>query len=160
VGEIGGHSELTDTETISVKLAALFHDVGYTQVYTGHEEVSMEIAKDFLSERDVEEEIIQMVCGCISATRFPQFPKDGLGMIICDADFYHFSLPDYELYAERLRKEWSENLGKQYTDKEWNSLNLKLLTDHHYFTDYSRSDLEKRKHHNIITLSDELLEGD
>ncbi|GGI25352.1 HD domain-containing protein [Pedobacter mendelii] len=104
VTEIGNHSGLTDTEKYTLKLSALFHDVGYTQTYMGHEDASIQIAYDFLKGENVIEEIIDSVCNCINATKFPQKPDNMLGMIICDADFYHFSLVDYPIYAENLKK--------------------------------------------------------
>ncbi|RNL52508.1 HD domain-containing protein [Pedobacter jejuensis] len=152
VTEIGNHSILTDIEKCTLQLAALFHDVGYTETYMGHEDVSIQIAAEFLKGENISDEIIDSVCKCIDATRFPQKPKDRLGMIICDADFYHLSLVDYPLYAENLKKEWQENLGIVYSAEKWDMLNVSLLSSHQYFVPYARKALEKGKQLNIKKL--------
>ncbi|MFC3560327.1 HD domain-containing protein [Pedobacter jamesrossensis] len=99
--EIGKQSGLSEVELFKLELAALFHDTDYTQKYIGHEEQSMRIATDFLRNENVGQEIIDEICRCISDTRFPQFPTEKLGRILCDADLYHFSLKHYVLYSRK-----------------------------------------------------------
>jgi len=151
--EIGNNSGLSESELFKLDLAALFHDTGYTRRYMGHEEESMRIATDFLRNENLGQEIIDEICRCIADTRFPQFPTQKLGGILCDADLYHFSLQDYVLYSEKLRKEWEVTLNLFYDPAEWNSLNLKLLISHEYFEPYSRSAFQPGKQANIKRLS-------
>lgn len=151
--KIGNHSGLSEFELFKLDLAALFHDTGYTQKYIGHEEQSMRIAADFLRNENVGQEIIDEICRCIADTRFPQFPTEKLGKILCDADLYHFSLQDYVLYSDKLRKEWEVTLNLFYDSAQWNSLNLKLLISHEYFEPYSRSAFQPGKQVNIKRLS-------
>jgi uncharacterized protein len=152
VNEIGKFSALGEREMNILGISALFHDVGYTQKYKKHEDAGICIATGFLQANRIDQSSIDRVSSCIAATRFPQKPKDRLGMIICDADLYHFSLADYPLFADNLRKELAENLGIYYTDKDWNLTNLNLLTQHRYFTDYARQVLEMGKQCNISLL--------
>lgn len=77
-------------------------------------------------------------------------------MVICDADFYHFSLNDYQDYADRLKGEWEENLGLVYTDLAWDTLNLEMLSRHEYFTAYGKKILQEKKMLNIKKLIDRI----
>jgi predicted metal-dependent HD superfamily phosphohydrolase len=149
---IGSHVGLSKTDHLVVILAAFMHDLGYTEKYIGHEEASANIAAEFLLENGFDQERIELVRGCIMATRFPQYPKNELEMVICDADFYHFSLNDYQDYADRLKREWEENLGLVYTDLAWDTLNLEMLGRHEYFTTYGKKILQEKKMLNIKKL--------
>src|SRR5688572_25924083 len=53
--KIGKKSGLKDEELEIVTLAAWFHDVGYSDIYKGHEERSKEIASRFLQENSYDE---------------------------------------------------------------------------------------------------------
>ena len=141
--------DLSQDDCFLLILSALLHDIGYTQNYIGHEDVSAAMAADFLSRNNLDEEKIKIVIGCILATKFPQYPSNELEKVICDADFYHFSLPDYQNYAVRLKLEWEQKLNLFYTDQEWDMLNLKMLTTHQYFTSYGKEILQKKKAFNI-----------
>ncbi len=153
VRRIGNHSGLDDQEKYILELSALFHDSGYTRKYIGHEEESMRIAIDFLRKENVGQEVIDAVCICILATRFPQLPTEKLSMILCDADLYHFSLDDYLLFAENLKREWGVMLKVSYNKQQWDALNLNLLCNHEYFSPYSRNKFQKGKELNIDRLS-------
>ncbi|GAA4214070.1 hypothetical protein GCM10022289_47130 [Pedobacter jeongneungensis] len=149
---IGGEDGLSKADHLVVVLAAFLHDLGYTEKYIGHEEASAAIAAEFLLANGFSQERTELVSGCIMATRFPQYPKNELEMVICDADFYHFSLNDYQNYADRLKAEWEENLGLIYTDVAWDTLNLEMLRRHEYFTAYGRKTLQEKKMLNIEKL--------
>ncbi|MGN7989612.1 HD domain-containing protein [Pedobacter sp. 22226] len=149
---IGGEAGLSKADHLVVVLAAFLHDLGYTEKYIGHEEASAAIAAEFLLANGFSQERTELVSGCIMATRFPQYPKNELEMVICDADFYHFSLNDYQNYADRLKAEWEENLGLIYTDVAWDTLNLEMLRRHEYFTEYGRKTLQEKKMPNIEKL--------
>jgi len=149
---IGGNMGLSAEDHLVVILAAYLHDLGYTEKYIGHEEASADIAAVFLLGNGFEPDRVELVRECIMATRFPQFPKNELQMVICDADFYHFSLNDYQRYANKLKAEWEENLGLVYTEMAWDALNLEMLTRHEYFTAYGKKTLQEKKLLNIQKL--------
>ncbi|KQM77014.1 hypothetical protein ASE74_17255 [Pedobacter sp. Leaf216] len=156
VEEISRHVGLTAADRLVVVLAAYLHDLGYTEKYIGHEEASAAIAARFLTENNFDQDRIELVGECIMATRFPQYPKNELEMVICDADFYHFSLPNYQDYADRLKAEWEENLGLVYPNTTWDALNLEMLSRHEYFTPYGKKTLQERKMLNINKLTDRI----
>lgn len=150
--EIGLHTEISTEELHLLMLAAWFHDTGYTKGYAGHELLSIAIAKNFLIEGGLDVESIGKVSACIMATRFPQQPTNLIEMVLCDADFYHFSRSDYTNFERSLRKEWETCLNLHYTDEQWNLLNFEMLTTHKYFTNYGKTVLQERKQKNIDRL--------
>ncbi len=88
IGENGG---LTPDELILVQIASWFHDLGYSRSYTAHEEESKAMAESFLREKGIDAEYIDLVTGCIEATRIPQTPRNRIEEVICDADMIHLS---------------------------------------------------------------------
>jgi len=149
---IGSHEGLSKEDHLIVILAAFLHDLGYTEKYIGHEEASAAIAAEFLLENGFDQERITLVRECIMATRFPQYPKNELEMVICDADFYHFALNNYQEYADKLKAEWEENLDLVYPVTTWDTLNLEMLSRHEYFTTYGKKTLQEKKMLNIQKL--------
>lgn len=147
--EIGLNAGLSQEELDLVGIAAWFHDTGYTKGYAGHELLSIAIAKNFLIENSLNAERIEAVISCILATTFPQQPKNKMDMVLCDADFYHFSQANYPKFAAALRREWENCLNLHYTDEQWNGLNLAMLTKHEYFTTYGKTVLQPKKQKNI-----------
>jgi uncharacterized protein len=119
VRTIGKQSNMGEEDLLLLTLAAFLHDVGYTKQYIGHELASVQIARDFLFENGLNDADIGVVSDCILATKYPQLPNNNLEKIICDADFYHFSLQNYIAFAARLKREWEENLHLVYSDREW-----------------------------------------
>jgi len=150
--DIGKNCGLSEEELETVTIAAWFHDVGYCDIYKGHEQHSASIAAKFLGKSGTDQFRIEQIISCILATRMPQHPITLLEMIICDADFYHFSRTDYPQHEQALKKEWDLNLHLQYTEAQWNSLNAKMLKEHHYWTHYGKTVLQLKKEENIARL--------
>jgi predicted metal-dependent HD superfamily phosphohydrolase len=150
--EIGTQTGLTSDEIDTVCIAAWFHDVGYCNTYKDHETESAVIAEYVLGEMGLAADKLNNIISCIVATRYPQQPVSLLEKVICDADFYHFSRKDYHAHEQALRREWELHLNLFYTDQEWNSINLQMLSSHHYFTDYGQKVLQLGKEENIKKL--------
>lgn len=150
--EIGIHAGLSQEEIQLLTISAWFHDTGYTMAYAGHEMESVKIARDFLIGNGLDTERIEKICSCVLATSFPQNPKSRIEMVLCDADFFHFSRTDYAEFESSLRIEWETILNRHYTNEQWNSINLAMLINHHYFTDFGRTVLQERKQHNILCI--------
>lgn len=154
--DIANHSNLTKEELETVTIAAWFHDIGYCDLYKGHEQRSADMASVFLSSLVVDALRIKQIISCILATKMPQKPLSLLEEIICDVDFYHFSRSDYPEHAVALRKEWQINLNLQYSEKQWQLLNLKMLTEHTYWTSYGKTVLQLRKEENLKQLNTDI----
>lgn len=129
VKEIGKYSHLSETQFATVTVAAWFHDCGYAITYKGHEDESKKIAADFLRKQSYPEGFINSVLACIEATRYPQHPQSPEAKVICDADLYHFTRPDYHKYEEALRLEFNTFLSKKYGKEEWRNNNCEILRD-------------------------------
>src|SRR5438045_140924 len=65
--------QLTEDDRLVLLLAAWFHDTGYSSGKAeGHEEASIQVATQFLRQRNVDEGVTQRVASCIQATHMPQ----------------------------------------------------------------------------------------
>ncbi|MEJ7780691.1 MAG: HD domain-containing protein [Daejeonella sp.] len=149
VKEIGTKYPLTKEQLKVIQIAAWFHDCGYAEIYIGHEDVSKKIANDFLRGHSFPATLIETVLTCIEGTRYPQNPITLEAKILCDADLYHFTKPDYHCYEQALRIEHERYFKMLYSDKDWADANCKMLKTHQYFTDYGMQVLQKFKEINI-----------
>ncbi|GAA3965372.1 hypothetical protein GCM10022246_18050 [Pedobacter ginsengiterrae] len=61
-------------------------------------------------------------------------------------------MPEYQDFAERLIAEWKSCLNLDYSQKQWDVLNLEMLLSHEYFATYGRTALQKKKAVNIEKL--------
>ncbi|WGK64746.1 Pycsar system effector family protein [Croceiramulus getboli] len=151
--------ELIDNSQINVKdkeallLAAWLHDTGYTEKIDGHEKVSAEIAKEFLSREGVDEETIKKVVGLINATRFEREPQTDQEKIIKDADASHFAKDYFEETSEFLRQELILTDVKEFSPKEWLKENVRVFTEEHrYYTDYAAKEWKPKKDENLLDI--------
>lgn len=156
--EIGKGSNLSEEDLEIVRVAAWFHDTGFTESYENHEEDSKKIARAYLEKKNYPEEKIKKVEDTIGATQMPQEPKDLLGQVLCDADLYNLGQPIYPDKSEILRTEW-ENVGhKKMSEIEWTEMNIDFLSMHIYFTPYAQSRFYPQKMKNLTALSTKLKE--
>lgn len=147
--EIGIQSNLSEQEMLVLQVAAWFHDCGYANVYMGHEEESKKIAKNFLENFGCEENFINDVLGCIDSTKYPPKPSSLIEKVLCDADLYHLTRPNYPKYETALRQEFEKYCSLIYTDEEWQANNCNFFKEHEYYTDYGQKILTKFKEVNF-----------
>ncbi len=131
------NEELNQEDTELVMMAAWFHDIGYTQDYMHHEEVSNKIATEFLSSRDLDPDRIGIICGCIEATRIPQTPGNKLEEVLCDADMYHLTFTNFCERTVLLRLERNMFLKEQVSMLDFLKESVNFLKTP-YFTDYAK----------------------
>ena len=128
------HLEGIDSQyTIVLATAALLHDVGMLDDYTDHEAASVKVAQKILPDLEYTKDEIDEICSLIMATRIPQEASTLGEMILCDADLDYLGRDDFFMIAHRLRCEWNCQ-GKNYTLKEWYTMQASFLKKHHYFT--------------------------
>jgi predicted metal-dependent HD superfamily phosphohydrolase len=154
--KIGEGMELGEEGIEVVTLAGWLHDTGYTELYKGHEEISVRIAIEFLTREQYPLEKIDLVVGCIRATKIPQQPKNLLEEIVADADLSGFGKKSFFEKAELLRQEWKHALARDCTDEEWAQQNLELLTGHKYFTSFAREAFGQQQSENIRIIYQDL----
>ncbi len=141
--------QLSDDSIEIATVAAWLHDVGYTEIYKGHEEVSVRIAADFLLTRSYPEDRIEMVVGCIRATKIPQTPYNILEEIVADADLAGLGKKSFFEQNELIRIEWERSQDRYYTDEQWVALNIDLLTHHRFFTRAAQEWFEEQQSVNL-----------
>jgi predicted metal-dependent HD superfamily phosphohydrolase len=147
------HYGLSEEDRQVLMLSAWFHDTGYTSGHAeGHEEVSAQVASDFLKGHDADETLIQRVGSAIRATRMPQSPLSLAEKILCDSDLMHLSTPDFKARNQLLKQERENILGSKISKKDWRKNNVQFLEAHKYFTDYGQQNLEPGKQANLMEL--------
>jgi predicted metal-dependent HD superfamily phosphohydrolase len=150
--ELIENSKISKEESHILELTALLHDIGYTVSSENHEAESVKLAQAFLKEKGVEEDIIKAVSSCIMATKFDEEPTNKLEEIIRDADASHFGKKYFNEASEFLRKELELRGIKNYTPAEWRAENIKVLTEHSFYTEYALKKWQPRKEKNLAKL--------
>ena len=152
--QIATHYQLSDEDRFVLMLSAWFHDTGYSSgKVEGHEEISAQIATEFLQQHHISEIIQQRVSSCIRATHMPQSPISQVEKILCDADLLHLSTEDFKAMNQLLKQERENLRGQKISKKEWRKGNIKFLQEHKYFTDYGQQNLEPGKLENLVALT-------
>ena len=154
--EIAEGMGLPEQSTVLVMLACWFHDVGCIESFAEHEEKSAEIAEHFLLQEGADPETIDIVKGCIFATKIPQAPLNQLQQIVCDADLFHLGSDNYRKKSELLRIEFEKNRKKSFTDTQWLQLNIDFFLKHSFFTPFAQEKLNGKKEENLVLLQNEL----
>jgi uncharacterized membrane-anchored protein YitT (DUF2179 family)/predicted HD phosphohydrolase len=131
--------------------AALFHDTGFIERYTGHEEVSCQIAKQYLPQFEYSTSEIEEIGEIIEATKIPQSPKSRLSRILCDADLYYLGTDDYGVTSEKLYSEFFKQ-GIAKNKMEWQRQQIVFLASHQYFTKTAQEQLAGKQKKNLILL--------
>jgi uncharacterized membrane-anchored protein YitT (DUF2179 family)/predicted metal-dependent HD superfamily phosphohydrolase len=134
-----------------LKTAALFHDSGFLETYTDHEEISCDMAKKWLPQFSYNKEEIEKICDLILSTKIPQEAKNKLAEIICDADLYYLGTDKYFVNADKLYKELHE-AGFVKNRDEWRQEELKFVEAHHYFTVTARKKLNSKLNETLSKL--------
>jgi len=155
--EILAHIQVSEQEALNLKLAAWFHDIGYTQSCSEHEKHGATMAQAFLSQHGVSVEDIQAIKALILATELHHIPTNLLECIIKDADFAHLADNDYIEISHLLLQEMTITCNLSYTEAEWNQQNLNfLLYKHRFYTDYARQQWQPKKQQNIFRISERI----
>lgn len=68
VKEIGRQENCTPNEIDLLSTAALWHDAGFINIYTGHEEEGCKLVRQYVPEYGYTSNDIDIICGMIMAT--------------------------------------------------------------------------------------------
>ncbi len=155
--DIAMHEGIKDeNDLLLLKISALYHDVGFLKLYTGHEEISCEVAGQELADFGFSKDHINIICGMIRATKVPQQPQTTLEEIICDADLDYLGRDDFFKTGEGLYKEFLDQ-KIVIDDRSWNSLQVRFLESHHYFTTTSKERRQKQKQKHLEAVKEKLV---
>lgn len=136
--------EVSGRELFLIKVAALYHDLGFVKGREEHERKSCEMAAAELPEFDITPEEIQRICGMIMATKIPQQPKNLSEKILADADLEYLGTDSFYEVSERLFMELRHD-RPQLSRQEWNEIQVKFLSIHSYHTSYCKKYCEDIK---------------
>ena len=155
--EIAAHYKLSEKEMLAVYIAAWFHDTG--RIFTGpenHEEKSVELMKSFMQINCPETELIQIIEGCILATKRSTAPANLLQQILSDADTYHLGTKEFKRTNKQVRKEIL--MDREMSKEEYDIKTLEFLESHEFYTSYCIELLNKGKEENIKKLRQKIAE--
>ncbi len=152
VKDISENSGTNEEEKELLLIAAWFHDTGYPQNISHHEEKSTEIAREYLEKLNFPEVKINTVEKLILSTRMPQNPITMPEKIICDADISYIGHNDFISRIASLRNEWAQSIKKTFTDEEWIKQNIEFIESNSFYTDYARQKFDETRKKNLARL--------
>lgn len=133
---IARDSGVSEREIYLLKVAGMYHDLGFLSTYAGHEEKSCELFLQDSENYHFSKADILKITSIIMATKVPQQPSNLLEAILCDADLDYLGRNDFEIIAGYLKTELY-NYGFVQDDTEWKQVQLNFLKLHYYHTDSS-----------------------
>ncbi len=156
VKEIAKAEGINDDDLELILIAAWFHDLGYVKTCNGHEDISIEYAKNFLNDKNYPAKKIQKITSLIDATRIPHNPKNKLEEILCDADLCHLGTKNTEQKGDLFRLEMEKRGDKVATDEEWLKISRDFMNQHRFFTNYAIEKFGVQKNINLIKIEKQL----
>ncbi|MBO6880107.1 MULTISPECIES: HD domain-containing protein [Winogradskyella] len=148
---IASKENISKSDLLLLKIAALYHDVGFIKSHENHEEIGCEIASKDLKGFHFSTEDIDSVCGMIMATKIPQDPKNHLEEILADADLEYLGTKHFFSVSELLYKEL-KYFNKELTPQEWYNIQVDFINNHTYHTNYCKHYKSFRKYKNLEKL--------
>ena len=146
--------KVSHKNVVLVKIAALYHDVGFIKIRDGHEEESCKIAKRQLKGYNYSKEDIDVVCETIMATKVPQNATNHLGQILADADLEYLATNRFKPVSELLYQEL-KYFNKDLSRNQWDQMQIDFMEKHKYLTNYCKRYKSFRKEHNLQKLKSE-----
>lgn len=145
---ISEQCQFTVEEQNILLLAAWFHDTGYTLRYENHEDDSIILATNFLKEQQVKQEQIKQVTEAIEATRVPQTPHNKIARVLCDADMFHLSQPDFINKSKKLHNEWTNTHTQKGSKLDFFIKTARFMEQVEYHTKFGKESLLPGKKNN------------
>lgn len=146
---LGEDYNLSPEDLEVLQLAAWFHDTGYIDTYTGHEEKSVERATAYLQEQGYPEDRLAQVNACIMATKNGVPAESLLENILVDADMANVGKESFFSSAELLRVEWEIFLDQSYSNSDWAQFQLDFLLSMRFRTEHAQHKFSDRLGLNI-----------
>jgi len=152
VDRISKYENMNETETLLLRTAALFHDVGYIRQYEKNEIIAAQIAAEMLPGYGYSPGQISTISRMIQRTAYPLDPGDYLDGLLCDADLDYLGREDYFSKSMLLFREWRNiNCGMNLTD--WYLLQIDFLGKHRYISEFSRKYREPKKKEILLMIT-------
>jgi putative nucleotidyltransferase with HDIG domain len=158
--EIAGHLGVNKADLEILLIAAWFHDTGHTETYKGHEEMSCQIAREFLENESYPEKKIEHVIKLIQTTKREKEPTNQMEAILRDADISHLGHKGSIKKGGQLREEWRLILNKKFTDEEWYELEKSFYTNTKFYSSYAVEKFDERRIKNLNKLERKMQKTD
>lgn len=142
------HEDVGGRDLFLVKVAALFHDIGFIKQRNNHEEVGCVICTEKLTKHNFDVEEIEIICGMIMATKIPQSPKTLLEKIVADADLEYLGTDLFYPISQDLFLEF-KHFDPSLTIHRFDEIQANFLRRHHYHTTYGINFLEDKKQQHL-----------
>jgi HD superfamily phosphodiesterase len=140
---------LSERDKDIVVVAAWFHDIGHAVSLKDHEEESCKIARQFLTEKGMDEAFVAEVEKCIRATKMGA-PKNSLfEEIIGDADHAHAGMDNFMEISNLLRKEMCNFVERKCSKLEYWKQTHDFILGVKFHTNYAKNTLEPVRLKNI-----------
>ncbi|QIA06951.1 Pycsar system effector family protein [Draconibacterium halophilum] len=148
-GTIADAEGLNERSKDIVVVAAWFHDIGHAVSLKDHEAEGCKIARQFLSEKGMDEEFIVEVEKCIGATKIGAPKNSLLEEIIGDADFAHAGMDNFMEISNLLRKEMCNFVERKCSKRDYWKQTLDFILGIKYYTNYAKNTFEPVRLKNI-----------
>lgn len=155
--DIGEHEGVTGEDMVLLTTAAVFHDSGFILQDLEHEEASCRLVREHLPQWGFTGPQIERICAMIMATRIPQSPHDKLSRILCDADLDYLGRADFFSIGHTLFEELRA-YGVLTTERQWNEIQDRFLSHHHYHTHTNKVQREPLKQDHLAQVRRRLQE--
>ncbi len=144
---IASKEQVSGHDLFLLKIAALYHDIGFIKSNIEHEAIGCDIVRNELPRYGISGEDVDIICGMIMATKIPQHPKTHLEKILADADLEYLGTKHFKTVSELLYKEL-KHYNPNLTRSEWNSIQINFIQNHQYHTKFCRryKSFRKEKH--------------
>lgn len=153
VVDIAEQEGVTGEGLTLLKIAALYHDCGFTVQDLDHELAGCGLVREKLPEFGFSAEQVERICDMIMSTRIPQTPRNKLARILCDADLDYLGRGDFERIGSTLFQEM-RHYGVLSTERQWNELQVRFLERHKYFTATNKRSREPVKQQHLEKVKD------
>lgn len=147
--------DVSHDDTILVRTAALFHDIGFCEQYVDNEDLAIETAEKTLPLFGYSAEGITQISGMIEATKIPHQPKNHLEEILCDADLDYLGRDDFQPISNNLRTELMRYQIIR-TKEEWDEIQVRFFELHRYFTPSAKRLRSEKKATHLIQIRERL----
>lgn len=147
-GSIAQHENVQGRDLLLVKVAALYHDIGFLIQREDHEILGCRRASEDLKKEKFSTDEISRICDMIMATRIPQKPGNLLEQILADADLEYLGTNKFNSLSTKLYIELM-HLKPDLTPRKWDEIQIDSLSSHCYHTSYCRTHRTPVKEKNL-----------
>jgi uncharacterized protein len=155
VQRLAARSGVSEEDASLLEVAAVYHDLGFVVQRQEHERMSAALAAELLPGFGFSPTQVAVIQSMILATQLPQSPQTSLEEILADADLDVLGRQDFQTRNEALRAEMAAS-GVNLSDEQWIRTQLRVLQDHHYFTEAARDLRGEGKRKNIRAMEERL----